>query len=329
MKNPPKLDLKALLSPIAEDMRRVDAIIRDRLASEVVLISQIGAHIVAAGGKRMRPALVLLSARALGCRAMDAPTQLAAVIEFIHTATLLHDDVVDHADRRRGQKTANAVWGNPGAVLSGDFLYSRSFQMMVDVGRMEVMRVLADTTNAIAEGEVLQLMNCGDPDVTEARYLRVIELKTARLFQAAAQLGAIAADCGEKAQQHMARYGHELGMAFQIEDDLLDYRASPEESGKNLGTDLAEGKPTLPLIHALKHGTKAQQELIRAALREGRIERLKEVLAAVESTGGLAYSSALAARHAEAAIAALGDLPDSPCKDALIGIARFATQRTY
>ncbi|MGQ0586088.1 MAG: polyprenyl synthetase family protein [Gammaproteobacteria bacterium] len=328
MKNPPKLDLKTLLAPIAGDMTRVDAIIRERLTSEVALISQIGAHIVSAGGKRMRPALVLLSARALGCKT-DQPAQLAAVIEFIHTATLLHDDVVDHADRRRGRHTANAVWGNPGAVLSGDFLYSRSFQMMVGVDRMPVMRLMADTTNAIAEGEVLQLMNAGDPDVTEARYLRVIELKTARLFQAAAQLGAIAADAGEAVQQAMARYGHELGMAFQIEDDLLDYKASPEESGKNLGTDLAEGKPTLPLIHALKKGSPAQVGLIREALKEGRIERLAEVLAAVESTGGLAYSSALAARHADAAISALGDLPDSPFKDALTGVARFAVQRTY
>jgi octaprenyl-diphosphate synthase len=328
MKNPPKLDLKALLSPIAGDLQRVDAVIRERLSSEVALINQIGAHIVSAGGKRLRPALVLLSARALGCKT-DQPALLAAVIEFIHTATLLHDDVVDHADRRRGQKTANAVWGNAGAVLSGDFLYSRSFQMMVDVGRMPVMRLMADTTNAIAEGEVLQLLNAGDPDVTEARYLRVIELKTARLFEAAAQLGAIAADAGEAVQRQMARYGHELGMAFQIEDDLLDYRASPEESGKNLGTDLAEGKPTLPLIHALKHGSAAQQDLIRTALREGRVEQLDAVLAAVEVTGGLAYSSALAARHAEVAIAALGGLPDSPCKDALTGIARFATQRTF
>jgi octaprenyl-diphosphate synthase len=328
MKNPPRLDLQALLAPIAADMRQVDAIIRERLASEVALISQIGAHIVSAGGKRMRPALVLLSARALGCRT-DEPALLAAVIEFIHTATLLHDDVVDHADRRRGRKTANALWGNPGAVLSGDFLYSRSFQMMVDAGRMPVMRVLADTTNAIAEGEVLQLMNCGDPEVTEARYLRVIELKTARLFQAAAQLGAIAAGAGEAVQQQMARYGHELGMAFQIEDDLLDYRASPEESGKNLGTDLAEGKPTLPLIHALKHGSPQQAGLIRDAIKEGRIDRLAEVLAAVESTGGITYSSALAARHGDAAITALGGLPDSPFKDALVGIARFAVQRTY
>jgi octaprenyl-diphosphate synthase len=328
MKNPPKLDLKALLSPIAEDLRRVDAIIRERLSSEVALINEIGAHIVSAGGKRMRPALVLLAARALGCKT-DQPPLLAAVIEFIHTATLLHDDVVDHADRRRGRRTANAVWGNAGAVLSGDFLYSRSFQMMVDADRMAVMRLMADTTNAIAEGEVLQLLNAGDPDVTEARYLRVIELKTARLFQAAAQLGAIAADAGDAVQQQMARFGRELGMAYQIEDDLLDYKASPEETGKSLGTDLAEGKPTLPLIHALKHGSKPQAELIRAALREGRIDRLAEVLAAVESTGGLAYSSALAARHSDAAIAALGGLPDSPYKDALNGIARFATQRTH
>jgi octaprenyl-diphosphate synthase len=329
MKNPPKLDLKALLSPIAADMQRVDAIIGERLTSEVALINQIGAHIISAGGKRLRPALVLLVARALGCKAAKVPALLAAVIEFIHTATLLHDDVVDHSDRRRGRQTANAVWGNAGAVLSGDFLYSRSFQMMVDADRMAVMRLMADTTNAIAEGEVLQLLNAGDPDVTEARYLRVIELKTARLFQAAAQLGAISADADEATQRQMARFGHELGMAFQIEDDLLDYRASPEETGKNLGTDLAEGKPTLPLIHALKHGSKAQQDLVRAALHEGRVDRLTEVLEAVEATGGLAYSSALAARHADAAISALGGLPDSPFKDALTGVARFATQRTH
>jgi octaprenyl-diphosphate synthase len=328
MQNPPRLDLKALLSPIAEDMKRVDGIIRQRLDSEVVLINQIGAHIISAGGKRMRPAIVLLSARALGCRS-DEPALLAAVIEFIHTATLLHDDVVDHADRRRGLKTANAVWGNAGAVLSGDFLYSRSFQMMVDANRMPVMRLLADTTNAIAEGEVLQLLNAGDPAVTEARYLRVIELKTARLFEAAAALGAIAAGSDATVQEQMARYGHELGMAFQIVDDLLDYQASPDESGKNLGTDLAEGKPTLPLIHALREGSPAQRALIEAALKDGRVENLDKVLAAVEQTGGITYSAALAAAHGQAAISALGDLPDSPFKDALIGIARFATQRTH
>lgn len=328
MQNPPRMDLKALLSPIAADMKRVDAIIRQRLDSEVVLINQIGAHIIAAGGKRLRPAMVLLSARALGC-STEEPALLAAVIEFIHTATLLHDDVVDHADRRRGLKTANAVWGNAGAVLSGDFLYSRSFQMMVDAGRMAVMRVLADTTNAIAEGEVLQLMNAGDPGVTEARYLRVIELKTARLFEAAAQIGAIAAGADAAVQKQFARYGHELGMAFQIVDDLLDYQASPDESGKNLGTDLAEGKPTLPLIHALKKGTPEQRALIENALREGQVEHLEKVLAAVVETGGITYSAALAAAHAAAAISALDDLPDSPFKDALIGIARFATQRTH
>ena len=328
MQNPPRMDLKTLLSPIAEDMQRVDEIIRQRLDSEVILINQIGAHIISAGGKRMRPAVVLLSARALGCRTNEPPL-LAAVIEFIHTATLLHDDVVDHADKRRGLSTANAVWGNPGAVLSGDFLYSRSFQMMVDAGRMPVMRLLADTTNAIAEGEVLQLMNAGDPDVTEGRYLRVIELKTARLFEAAAALGAVAAGADAATQKHMATYGHELGMAFQIVDDLLDYQADPSESGKNLGTDLAEGKPTLPLIHAMKHGTPEVRALIQGALREGRIDSLEKVLAAVEQTGGLAYSAALATAHGLAAISALGDLPDSPFKDALIGIARFATQRTH
>ena len=328
MHNPPPMDLKTLLSPIAGDMQRVDAIIRERLNSDVVMINQIGAHIVAAGGKRMRPAVLLLAARALGCKTGE-PAALAAVIEFIHTATLLHDDVVDHADRRRGLKTANAVWGNPGAVLSGDFLYSRSFQMMVDTGRMATMRLLTDTTNAIAQGEVLQLMNCGDPEVTEERYLRVIELKTAKLFEAAAQLGAIAAERNEAVQSSMARYGHALGMAFQIVDDLLDYQAAPEQSGKNLGTDLAEGKPTLPLIHAMKNGSKTDAELIRTAIREGCVDRLKDVLAAVESTGSIAYSAALAAQHSHAAISALGDLPDSPHKDALKGLARFAIQRTH
>jgi len=328
MKNPPRLDLKTLLAPIDGDLRRVDAIIRERLSSEVALINQIGEHIIAAGGKRMRPAVVLLAARALGCRTDEAPL-LAAVVEFIHPATLLHDDVVDGADRRRGLATANHIWGNPGTVLSGDFLYSRSFQMMVEAGRLPVMRVLADCTNAIAQGEVLQLMNIGDPAVSEERYLRVIELKTAKLFEAAAQLGALAADQDEAMQRRMARYGSALGIAYQIVDDLLDYRAAPEESGKNLGTDLAEGKPTLPLIHALKHGTTAQAELIRSAIREGRVERLPDVLSAVESTGGIAYSAALAARHAEEAVAAVDGLPDSPFKDALTGLARFAIQRTY
>ena len=239
------MDLKTLLSPIADDMLGMDRIIRSRLSSEVALINEIGGYIVSAGGKRLRPALVLLAARALGAQG-EEPRLLAAVMEFIHTATLLHDDVVDHSDLRRGRRTANAQWGNEAAVLSGDFLYSRSFQMMVDSGRMAIMRLMADTTNAIAEGEVLQLLNAGDPDVDEARYLRVIELKTAVLFSAAMQAGAIAADASPAQQQALGRYGHDLGMAFQLIDDVLDYTADPEVSGKAVGNDLAEGKPTLP-----------------------------------------------------------------------------------
>ncbi len=326
MKAPPRMDLKTLLSPIADDLGQVDAMIRQRLSSEVVLINQIGAHIIAAGGKRMRPALLLLAARALGCRS-TAPQLLAAIIEFIHTATLLHDDVVDSSDRRRGHRTANAVWGNPGAVLSGDFLYSRSFQMMVEAGHMDIMKVMADTTNAIAEGEVLQLMTCGDPEVNEARYLRVIELKTARLFEAAGRLGALAAQADAPAQDRLARYGHHLGMAFQLVDDVLDYTAQPEISGKNLGTDLAEGKPTLPLIRTLETGTPAQRALIRSAVRDGRLENLEAVLAAVESAGGITYSAALAKHHADQAVSAVAGLPESAYQQALAGLARFAVER--
>lgn len=320
------MNLQTLLAPIADDMRRVDDTIRARCASEVVLINEIGQYIVNAGGKRLRPALVLLSARALGCTGAE-PVLHAATIEFIHTATLLHDDVVDESGLRRGRKTANAVWGNAGAVLSGDFLYSRAFQMMVESGRMAVMRVMADTTNAIAEGEVLQLLNCGDPDVDEARYLRVIELKTARLFEAACRLGALAADQPEAVQERLHAYGHHLGIAFQLVDDLLDYIADPAVSGKNLGTDLAEGKPTLPLIHAMKQGSAMQADMIRDSIREGRVEQLDQVLAAVESTGAIPYTRALAERHCRAAIQTLSDLPDSPHKDALVQLAQFNTYR--
>ena len=320
------MDLKAILAPVADDMKRVDAIIRARLSSEVALINDIGGYIVSAGGKRLRPALVLLIARALGCRTNE-PELLAATIEFIHTATLLHDDVVDESGLRRGRKTANAVWGNAGAVLSGDFLYSRAFQMMVDTRRMSVMRVMADTTNAIAEGEVLQLINCGDPDVGEERYLRVIELKTARLFEAGTRLGAISAEADEATQTRMAEYGHKLGLAFQLMDDLLDYIADPKLSGKNLGTDLAEGKPTLPLIHAMKHGNEAQSSLIRTAIREGKLENLQKVLETVESTGAIPYTRALAERYSREAESALEQVPDSPYKDALISLARYNGSR--
>lgn len=320
------MDLKSILSPIAQDMQQVDRLIRARLDSEVVLIREIGAYIVSAGGKRLRPALVLLSARALGCRTAQAEL-LAATIEFIHTATLLHDDVVDESGLRRGRKTANAVWGNAGAVLSGDFLYSRSFQMMVEAGHMSVMRVMADATNAISEGEVLQLMNCGDPEVDEARYLRVIELKTARLFEAGMRLGAIAAQVPESVERSMAEYGSKLGMAFQLIDDLLDYTADPALSGKNLGTDLAEGKPTLPLIHAMKHGTPEQASLIRDAIVNGRLDNLEIVLKTVESTGAIPYTRALAERHCREAVDALSEVPASPYKDALMQLARYNTQR--
>jgi len=320
------MTLKDILAPIAGDMQRVDDVIRARLHSEVALINEIGAYIVNAGGKRLRPALVLLSGRALGSRTGE-PELLAATIEFIHTATLLHDDVVDESGLRRGRKTANAVWGNAGAVLSGDFLYSRAFQMMVDTGRMAVMKVMADTTNAIAEGEVLQLMNSGDPDVDEARYFRVIELKTARLFEAGCRLGAIAADQPEAVQASIAEYGHKLGMAFQMVDDLLDYIADPAVSGKNLGTDLAEGKPTLPLIHAMRHGTAAQSALIREAIARGQVEKLQEVLEAVETTGAVPYTRALAERYSREAVSALGDVPDSPYKNALVQLAGYNTSR--
>lgn len=320
------MDLKTLLAPIADDMRGVDAVIRERLSSEVALINEIGGYIVSAGGKRLRPALVLLSARALGC-CHDLPRLLAAVVEFIHTATLLHDDVVDHSDLRRGRKTANAVWGNAGAVLSGDFLYSRSFQMMVQAGRMEVMRVMADTTNAIAEGEVLQLMNQGDPDVDEARYLRVIELKTAVLFRAAAELGAIAADAAPDIQRSMGTYGYHLGIAYQLVDDVLDYTADPEVSGKAVGNDLSEGKPTLPLIHAMRNGGPGDAELIRAALSSGQAERLPEILAAVERAEAIPYTRALAARHAAAAKEAIREIPDSPSKSTLLNLADVALSR--
>ncbi len=320
------MDLKTILAPIADDMRRVDDTIHARLRSEVVLINEIGRYITSAGGKRLRPALVLLTARALGCKSEEAILH-AAMIEFIHTSTLLHDDVVDESGLRRGRKTANAVWGNAGAVLSGDFLYSRAFQMMVESRRMLVMDIMANATNAIAEGEVLQLLNCGDADTDEARYLRVIELKTARLFEAGCRLGAIAAEQDAAVQQSLHAYGHHLGLAFQLVDDVLDYTADAAVSGKNVGTDLAEGKPTLPLIHAMKHGSPEQAAMIRDAIEHGRVERLEAVLLAVESTGAIPYTRALAERHSLKAVESLGETPESPYKNAMIELARFNTNR--
>ncbi|NKF23977.1 polyprenyl synthetase family protein [Solimonas marina] len=320
------MDLKTILAPIADDMRQVDATIIARLRSEVVLINEIGHYITSAGGKRLRPALVLMAARACGASG-DEPVLHAAMIEFIHTSTLLHDDVVDESGLRRGRKTANAVWGNAGAVLSGDFLYSRAFQMMVESRRMKVMDVMANATNAIAEGEVLQLLNCGDPDTDEARYMRVIELKTARLFEAGCRLGAIAAEQNDAVEQAMYNYGHHLGLAFQLVDDVLDYTADSTVSGKNVGTDLAEGKPTLPLIHVMKHGDAASSALVREAIANGRVDLLDDVLKAVESTGAIPYTRALAERHSLKAVESLGEIPDSPYKNAMIELARFNTNR--
>lgn len=321
------MDLKTLLSPIADDLRGVDAVILERLTSEVALINQIGGYIIGAGGKRLRPALVLLTARALGAKD-DRPLLLAAVVEFIHTATLLHDDVVDHSDLRRGRKTANAVWGNEGAVLSGDFLYSRAFQMMVDAGRPQVMRVMADTTNAIAEGEVLQLMNQGNPDVDEARYLRVIELKTAVLFRAAARLGAIAAGATAEEEARVADYGYSLGIAYQLIDDVLDYTADPEVSGKAVGNDLSEGKPTLPLIHAMRTGTADEAALISSALKDHRADQLEEILRIVERREAIPYTRALAEAHASRAMQAVSELKDSTHRSSLLELARFVVSRS-
>ena len=312
----------------AADMAAVDALIRRRLASDVVLINQVAEYIIGAGGKRLRPMLLLLAARALGRRGADAH-QLAAVVEFIHTATLLHDDVVDESDLRRGRRTANAVWGNAASVLVGDFLYSRSFQLMVELERTQVMRILADTTNAIAEGEVLQLLHVRNPDTDEAAYLGVIERKTAVLFAAATRLGALLAGADEAVQQKLHDYGLNLGHAFQIADDVLDYSADAEALGKNLGDDLAEGKATLPLIHAMARSDAITRERLRAIVIDGELAALPEVQRAIEATGALEYSRTRARDYARAAEAALDGIPDNEAAAALRGLARYAVDRDH
>lgn len=313
---------------IAQDMESVDQLIIQRLASEVILINQIGHYIVNSGGKRLRPVLAVLSARAMGYQA-DRHIDLAAIVEFIHTATLLHDDVVDASDLRRGRETANALWGNEASVLVGDFLYSRSFEMMVDVGQMRVMEILAKATNIISEGEVLQLLNVHDADTTEERYLNVIRYKTAKLFEAACQLGAIisASDSGQ--EQAMATYGMHLGTAFQLIDDVLDYSASSNEMGKNVGDDLAEGKPTLPLIYVMRHGSKEQATIVREAIEQGGLEQLDAVMAAVQSTGAIEYTARTAREEADRAISALSVIPDSAYKQAMVSLADFAVERSH
>ena len=319
-------DVQALA---ASGMTAVDALIRARLASDVVLINQIAEHIIGGGGKRLRPMLVLLAAQAAGYRGRDHHVLLAAVVEFIHTATLLHDDVVDESDLRRGRKTANALWGNAASVLVGDFLYSRSFQMMVEADDMRVMRILADTTNRIAEGEVLQLLNVRNPDVDEAAYLRVIERKTAVLFSAATRLGGLLGGLPEVQEEALARYGMQLGFAFQIADDVLDYVSDAGTIGKNIGDDLAEGKATLPLIYAIERAEPAQAASLKRAIRTGGLDSLANIVAAIRDTGALGRAKARAQQHAGLAKDALSALPSSSARDALAVLADYALQRDH
>jgi octaprenyl-diphosphate synthase len=313
---------------IAADMRAVDAVIRRRLASEVALVRQVAEYIVGGGGKRLRPALVILSAGAFGYQG-TYHHQLAAVVEFIHTATLLHDDVVDASALRRGRPTANALFGNAASVLVGDFVYSRAFQMMVEVESMRVMQVLAEATNVIAEGEVLQLMNCHNPAIGEHAYLQVIRYKTAKLFEAATRLGAILGGATLAQEQALASYGMHLGTAFQLVDDVLDYSGDHAATGKNVGDDLAEGKPTLPLIYAIKHGSADEAALIRNAIEKGGLDELELVIAAIHRTGALDYTRRQAEAEARTASAALAILPNSKPRDSLLQLAHFAVTRDY
>lgn len=309
-------------------MNIVDDVIREKLHSHVLLIRQVSEYIINSGGKRLRPALVILSAGAFGYSG-KFHYNLAAVIEFIHTATLLHDDVVDESELRRNRETANALFGNAASVLVGDFLYSRAFQMMVEVNNMHVMQVLADATNTIAEGEVLQLLNCRDPHVTEENYLQVIRYKTAKLFEAASRLGAILGNATSEEEQAMAIYGMHLGTAFQLIDDMLDYSGNNQDTGKNLGDDLAEGKPTLPLIYAMRMGTPEQANIIRKAIEDGGKDGFQPVLNVIQQTTALDYAKQCAEAEIATATAAITCLPDSENKRCLLQLARFAVTRNH
>lgn len=313
---------------IANEMKKLNSCIQQRLHSEVVLINQVGGHIINSGGKRLRPIIHLLSAKALSYN-NSQHIDLAAIIEFIHTATLLHDDVVDNSDLRRGQDTANALWGNAASVLVGDFLYSRAFEMMVEIDRMKIMAILSKATNTIAEGEVLQLLNCHDPDTTEERYLEVIHNKTAKLFESASELGAVICDCPSEEQQAMAKYGMHLGCAFQLIDDVLDYTSSAEDMGKNLGDDLAEGKPTLPLIYAMRNGNEEQANMIREAIENGGLDHIEKIHQTIHSTGAIDYTADCAKKESLLAIEALDFLEDSKYKEALIFLAKFSVNRNH
>ncbi|MBP6294536.1 MAG: octaprenyl diphosphate synthase [Hydromonas sp.] len=323
-----KTDILALIRP---DMERLNDVVRTTLHSEVPLVNQVAEYLINAGGKRLRPAIHLLLTRALQKTCPDTAYTLAAVVEFIHTSTLLHDDVVDESDLRRGRQTANALFGNAASVLVGDFLYSRSFQMMVSVQSMRVMEILADATNVIAEGEVLQLLNVHDPDVTEARYMQVIHYKTARLFEASAQLSAVMSACTPEQENACAAYGRHLGAAFQLADDILDYAGDTAVLGKNVGDDLREGKPTLPLIYVLEHGSDSEKAMVRAAIENGGIDQthpdFNTILTAITSGGALEYTRQLAQREVAAAKSALAFLPESEYKQVLLGLADYALAR--
>jgi octaprenyl-diphosphate synthase len=318
----------SIAQPIAADMDAVNAVIRRNLHSEVSLVNQIAEYIISAGGKRLRPVLVLLVANAYGYQG-KAHHELAAVVEFIHTATLLHDDVVDESSLRRGRATANALFGNAASVLVGDFLHSRSFQMMVRLDNMRVMQILSDATNVLAEGEVLQLLNMHDPDVSQERYLQVIGSKTAKLFEAAAELGALIAGANDDQIAAAGEYGRSLGTAFQLIDDVLDYAGDATEIGKNVGDDLREGKPTMPLIYLMEHGTPEQRDLVRTCIEQGDEEHFDSVLAAITTSGALDYTRRQAEIAAERASAAIADLPAGVYKESLLQLAHFSVNRTH
>jgi len=322
------LSLTQLYAPIAEDMKALDAVIRERLYSDVVLIRQVAEYIIGSGGKRLRPAMVLFTAGAAGYQG-SYHRELAAVVEFIHTATLLHDDVVDESELRRGNKTANALFGNAASVLVGDFLYSRAFQMMVGTDNMKVMRVLADATNVIAEGEVLQLLNCHNADVAVDDYLRVIRYKTAKLFEAAARLGGILGGVGQELEDSLAAFGMHIGTAFQLIDDVLDYSGEEADTGKHIGDDLAEGKPTLPLIHVMQHGTSEQAACVRKAIETGGRDDFAAVLSAIRESGAIEATRKVAEEEAKLALNALNQLPSSIFKESLVELSSFAVARKY
>lgn len=324
----PSIDFDSIKKLTSTEASEVDQLIINELSSDVVLINQVGHYIVGNGGKRLRPMLLLLAAKALG-GVTDSHLILAAVIEFIHTATLLHDDVVDESDLRRGKDSANAVWGNAASVLVGDYLYSSAFEMMVRTNNMRVMEILSKTTTAIAEGEVLQLLNCNNPETTETKYLEVIARKTAILFSAATRLSAVISNSPSATEEGLAQYGQHLGIAFQLIDDALDYKATKEELGKNLGDDLAEGKPTLPLIYAIQNSSKSDADLIIDAIKNGNRDAFAEIYSIVQSTKAIDYTEQRAEEEAQKAISALAVLPDSEYKTALIQLAQFSVQRNY